>query len=544
MSAKKITLAIETKRTSCEESFDWCLRRAEANILNREYEQAANWCQIAGKLTETFVYKYFSNERLEKALNTIAENISPARIYEKNAVEKKRWLHVLTQAYQTGGHTALCRRWIEIDSSGDEHSLILTSQCEADSDPKLLEAVRIGGGNVIFLDTTENLTHRALTLKDHSATYDVIVLHIHMWDPIAAIAFGTAGGPPVLIVNHADHLYWMGVSVADLILNIRPSGEQLCELHRGCDRLGKLSIPLPIPPLLSQDDEGMREKRSVREDLDIPSHAIIFLTIGSSYKFTPMAELSFFEASRKLLLAVPNSYLIAIGPSLKDDQWAVLKTETEGRVLAIGRRQDLSRYFEAADIYLEGFPFGSLTALLEAALAGLPIVLAPAECPLPFRSDDFALTMAAPMNMDAYVAAAVKLAEDAEYRDTTARSLRQATVEWHCGAGWNAKLRVLRASVTHGLEHRIWPVSKILALPEAPLRYWTIFSENRTKADDPFRFVLRQAIFAGLAPRPDFYLFLAMKNASTILRASLIMSAAFLLTALPPKFRRRLFSSM
>ena len=65
----------------------------------------------------------------------------------------------------------------------------------------------------------------------------------------------------------------------------------------------------------------------------------------------------------------------------------------------------------AATVYLEGFPFGSLTAMLEAALAAVPPVMAPALCPLPYRSDDFALhDEPVPEDVDAYVARALALA--------------------------------------------------------------------------------------------------------------------------------------
>src|SRR5207253_10705538 len=48
---------------------------------------------------------------------------------------------------------------------------------------------------------------------------------------------------------------------------------------------------------------------------------------------------------------------------------------------------DSSIFCEAADVYLEGFPAGSLTALLEAGEAGLACVRAPAQVIPPFSSD-------------------------------------------------------------------------------------------------------------------------------------------------------------
>jgi len=55
----------------------------------------------------------------------------------------------------------------------------------------------------------------------------------------------------------------------------------------------------------------------------------------------------------------------------------------------VGSIEDPSVYRAAADIYLEGFPFGSQTALLEAALVALPVVSSYAPLfPLLAANDD------------------------------------------------------------------------------------------------------------------------------------------------------------
>ena len=46
---------------------------------------------------------------------------------------------------------------------------------------------------------------------------------------------GVAGGPPVILLNHASHTFWVGASIADLVLNLRQAAQDLAKRHRGVD---------------------------------------------------------------------------------------------------------------------------------------------------------------------------------------------------------------------------------------------------------------------------------------------------------------------
>jgi hypothetical protein len=45
------------------------------------------------------------------------------------------------------------------------------------------------------------------------------VLHVHPWSVIPVVALGMTGGPPVMLLNHLSQQFWVGGSVADLVLN-------------------------------------------------------------------------------------------------------------------------------------------------------------------------------------------------------------------------------------------------------------------------------------------------------------------------------------
>jgi len=93
-----------------------------------------------------------------------------------------------------------------------------------------------------------------------------------------------------------------------------------------------------------------------------------------------MGDLDFLAVAEELLCQLPGAYILAVGVR-EDERWRAVSERTGSRLRALGRQSQVSDYHDAADLYIEGFPFGSTTALLEAGLRGIPVILAPATCP-------------------------------------------------------------------------------------------------------------------------------------------------------------------
>ena len=118
--------------------------------------------------------------------------------------------------------------------------------------------------------------------------------------------------------------------------------------------------------------------------------------------------------------------------------------------------QDSALFCRAADLYLEGFPAGSLTALLEAGEAGLACVRAPREVVPPFSSDGLGLDeVKQPRDVEDYVRTAVGLAQDANARVELGKKLQHAIRSHHCGEGWLGRLREVKGLIPE--RHSVYP---------------------------------------------------------------------------------------
>ncbi len=443
--------AVDNWRRRSRWIVDACLDRAEARLASRKYEHAARWLQLAARVAEAGSSGYFAHPRLETAALALARTLPDpeGQIREDGP---RRWLHVLTVALATGGHTAMLRRWMNNDRSEASNSVVLTTDMPVPA--MLTEIVERGGGGVMVLPGT-GVLERAAALRAAARNADVVVLHHHMWDIVPAIAFGVPGGPPVLALNHADHTFWVGAAVTDLAVNLRPVGAELNRRYRSIDRNTELAIPLDAPP---EPAERAAAREKMRTSLGIPNGAIVFLTVGSGFKYLPVGELDFPLTARRLLERLPDAYLIAVGPVARRPEWRGHVRAVSPRMIAVGLKRGVDAYLAAADIYLEGFPFNSATALLEASLAGLPVVPVPATAPLPFSAHEgLKAVLPQPLDVPGYLDDAVRLARSPSLRRERAESMNKAVAAACGGEGWRHGLALLVDAVP--AEHRVHAVA-------------------------------------------------------------------------------------
>jgi len=280
----------------------------------------------------------------------------------------ERVLHVLTQAYEFGGHTRVVERWMLLDRERTP-TVALTGQGDYPLPPTLQSAAREAGGAVVELPRG-SLLSRAWNLRALAEQHDLVVIHHHPNDVVPALAFAQAEGRPATILfNHASDRTWAGVGISDVIANLWDHDDVNTRVRRGAVEEASLVLPIPVVP-------GNRVTRSqARSNLGLDPDLQVVLSVGSAYKVAPVLEPSFTELLVGVAQASPRTLCLALGPE-PDGAWEAVSRATGGRVVALGRRDNAvaSMLLAAADVLVDTWPASGATTLLDAALAGLPVV--------------------------------------------------------------------------------------------------------------------------------------------------------------------------
>jgi hypothetical protein len=175
--------------------------------------------------------------------------------------------------------------------------------------------------------------------------------------------------------------------------------------------------------------------------------------------------------------------------------WKNLSERMGGRLMALGNQSGLGRFHAAADLYLEGMPAGSLTALLEACLAGVACVRSPAQVRPPHASDGTALLQVAqPVDIPAYVAEASALIRDEAKRRTRGNEIREAVRATHCQAGWSKRLAEIVANLPK--EHLVYSgqIPQPIERPDVAYRLEYAYREISSGLAGVIRTAVKQAV--------------------------------------------------
>jgi hypothetical protein len=363
--------------------------------------------------------------------------VGPERVRIERARNTGRVLHVLSQAYETGGHTRLARRWIERDRRQSDVVLTMHGSVVPDH---LRTAVAGAGGRLYDLRAAfSTFTGRVAALRRLMDRVDVVVLHVHPGDAIALAAACLPGTrPPVILQNHADHTYWLGVGAADLVVNLRSAADRICVEQRGIrsERLARLPLPIDAAPAAST-------RKTVRKELGLGPSQVAAVTVAAAYKMTPIWGEGFDTVLGRALTECPELVTVLVGVTA-DGPWRALQSAFPGRVLPLGVRPDVASLYPGMDIYLDSFPIPSGTSILEAGAAGLPV--------LGLRSherygDVFGFDAPgsegaghAAADIDGYLASLRGLVEDPVMRRERGETTRREIIAAHAGEAWSEAL--------------------------------------------------------------------------------------------------------
>jgi hypothetical protein len=434
--------------------FEKAVSRAQIALKNGKLNSTIAWAQIGADFA---LYKhpgFYTSMTLESILLEVANRLHEQRetrdidqkvFFKHTDTNKKHVLHVMTAGFGSGGHTRLVSAWIKNTCVIAVNSVVTTVQ-QGPLPVDLASSIAASGGEYQSLAAfSSNPLTRSFLLRQLSRNWaDVVVLHIHPSDAIPIVAFGVAEGPPVIILNHADHAFWLGASIADVVADLRPSGHKITLDRRGIKNSKILPIPIlkPIPPSNCE---------VIRKQLNIKNDKIVLLTVGDQFKYTSFGGYDFVSVVESILRRNPNVVLFAVGPR-QNRRWTGASARVDGRIKIIGAIDwsKLQAFYAIADIYVEGFPVGGLTAMLEAGVRGIPIIgVCTPEAPVLNGSDDIAIksfNLHTP-SIERFTSALESMIVQPSLRIQKIMQVKQSIERIHFQPGWNDFLDDLMKSL-------------------------------------------------------------------------------------------------
>jgi hypothetical protein len=278
-------------------------------------------------------------------------------VKSEKEINNGKVLHVASELYQIGGHTRLFESYLDIFDGFVNH-LFLSRQSNQQLPSRIRQNKKIAN---IFVSQNESHLSRAKSLAEIWNNYDFVVLYIHPDDVIPIISFGMNPNDKLFYVNHADHCFWVGKNIINTCINTRPIGNEICKQYRGISKN-------KIIPLIRT--EHFQKKKCGLED-----NKVAFGSMTSLYKILPKGKKNFLTDIYELLDIHKDAIFHLIGISENDIVHFGYKSNLNNRLKLYGVIEQPQEILLKIDIYLEGYPYNSMTAMYDAIYAGACPVL-------------------------------------------------------------------------------------------------------------------------------------------------------------------------
>lgn len=380
---------------------------------------------------------YFSSSVLETVFTDYAKSLKVD--LSKINYKANSFLHVLTEGFHSGGHTRVVERWIENAPKSQLHSVCIIKPNDSNLNT-LKSNVKDKKGEFITFDNALTLKERALKLRLLAMKYEYVILHTHMDDATATVAFGTEDFKrPVLFYNHASHLFWIGKAVSDLHLDLIENDEitQKRKIHHSYF----LGIPSKHIELSNTENSIFKAPPPLSNLSRQYLNKKIIICAGHRNKFKPIDNENLFELIKKI--SDENTVCFIIGISPKDSLWAKVQKQSDERIIPLGVIEfdkGYMDYIKMADLYLDSYPFPGGTALIDAISLGVPVLSLKTALP---QLDYLTKTSAYCHSKDEFIAKAKKILNDKAFAKSIVQEVQESLIKYQSIKVWNEKMQKL-----------------------------------------------------------------------------------------------------
>ncbi|WP_409560536.1 glycosyl transferase family 1 [Hyphomicrobium sp. MC8b] len=424
--------------------YDAHVRFAEKLYGEGRFAAAALESAVAASVAAHRHCGIFASPRIEGVLTSIGRSIGDGKKDAEIAPRPNRIksvLHVATQLAPVGGLTRMISRWVNADKSRT-NSLVLT-QHRGPIPDHTNEAFHSSGGQIFKLNHSPGgKLEWALALRNLARKFDAVVLHFHCEDVVPIIAFANPETmPPVILLNHADHIFWLGPSISQVVVSLREAAADIAIGRRGVEPRRSIVMPTIVDPTVRE-----KSRQDAKKILGIDSDCVLILSVARGVKYRTIGGVTFADRHAKVLAENPKAKLLVIGVGNPDD-WEPVKQVYPGRLETLPEIELPRAYFEAADVYVDSYPFVSSTSMMEAAGYGLPLLTifdAPKEARI-FAINHVGLdgTAVVATTQSDYEEKLTRLIQDEPYRRKVAEASHDAVESQHTPPGWLAFLEAV-----------------------------------------------------------------------------------------------------
>lgn len=293
----------------------------------------------------------------------------------------KKILHYVSKMNRAGQETFIMNMYREIDKSKFQFDFLLSDNSPGQYDNEILKK----GGKLFYIDLNKNGHFKALKnyfllrrkLYSLAKKEDIFYIHNHhAFDAyLSARAALKAGFKKVIVHSHSDsaeYHRWLSRLFRPLLSHLpvieiaasEPAGKWLFSNDKF--KIIKSGIKTQNFLYNKQSRNEIRKKLNIEDDL----------VVGNVGRFVPLKNHIFLiEVFKYINDKIPNSVLLLIGDG-DEEQSIKEKVEKMGlddKVIFLGSKGDVEKYYQAMDIYVFPSLFEGLgMTIIEAETAGLP----------------------------------------------------------------------------------------------------------------------------------------------------------------------------
>jgi glycosyltransferase involved in cell wall biosynthesis len=361
--------------------YETCKARAVEHLRRARLDDALFWFSAAGVVGWNYHFGEWCDPEIDRALVEIAQTLHE-KLPVKTGDRKPHGpiAHLTSSIVDGGGHTEVILAWCGLLKRYEDAEQFLVSS-------EWINSREHGRNNLGSLSESVDGCH--LCPKDLSPTGKIlwlyerlreagpetVILHVNPNDVMAlcaALMLRRSTGARLVFFNHADHVFSLGLRLADRIIEYRREGARYSVGHRGVEPERIRVVPL-----------GSRSRNSAkvsRAELGVPENRTVSMTIAAYYKLVPDEDWNFGQAIYELLSAEPDHYHIVVGHGPQAiirnimGRFKAAPAEVHSRLVWLGRRTDIDALLAASDFLIESFPLAGGTLRTDAMRVGIPIV--------------------------------------------------------------------------------------------------------------------------------------------------------------------------